>query len=81
REVAEQARARLSDLIDRGERRIELDLTGISFIDSAGLYLGANLQKRLGEAGSVRLSGLSPTLRWMFALTQLDKVLEIRAAA
>jgi anti-sigma B factor antagonist len=55
-----------------------VDLEQVESLDSAGLMAlvsGVKLAQRLGL--SLSLSSVSPTLKIIFELTQLDKVFEI----
>lgn len=71
-----QLRALLNELLLAGQGNLVLDLSGLSFIDSAGLsaLLSAAKGTRRG-GGQLLLSGPAPTVRKVMALTGIDVVL------
>jgi anti-anti-sigma factor len=62
--------------------RLSLDLTGVTFIDCAGIsaLLAARRRARL-EGGSLRILRASPRVRRLLTLTRLDSVLMPTALA
>jgi anti-anti-sigma factor len=71
-------RARLGSLIDRGVRDLMVDLSGISFIDSAelGVLIGA-LKRLQSEDGRLSLTSPSRGVRKVLEITGLNTILEI----
>ena len=64
--------------VSSGERRIVVDLSPLSFIDSSGLgALLAALKAARQEGGDVRLCGLTPPVRSIFELTRLFRIFDI----
>lgn len=71
-------RARFSELIAQGDRCIVLDLSGVTFCDSAGLsvLIGAWQQPEAGGTGLV-LACVPKSLRLILRTTALDRVLRV----
>ena len=71
-----QLRDQLMSIIRRRGARLALDLTGVTFIDCAGIsvLLAARRRAQL-EGGSLRVLRASPRVRRVIALTRLDPVL------
>jgi len=68
----------LSDLLERGNSRIVLDLHKVRFIDSAGLgELVAWKKRALERGGDVRLLRPRDRVREMFVLTTLSSIFQI----
>lgn len=68
----------IHDLVDRGERKLILDLSGITKIDSAGARLVIQCLFTMRKAaGELRLASSSSTVARLFFLTPLDAVLPI----
>ena len=72
-----EAKDRLKGLAGEGSSNLLLDLSELSFIDSSGLSALVSGYKAAVEAGgSLKLAGLVPQVREVFALTHLDRVFE-----
>jgi anti-sigma B factor antagonist len=71
-----QLRDQLLGIIRRHGTRLALDLSGVTFIDCAGInvLLAARRRAQL-EGGSLRVLRASPRVRRLFELTRLDVVL------
>lgn len=71
-----QLRSLLNELLLAGQGNLVLDLSGLSFLDSAGLaaLLSAAKGTRRG-GGRLLLSGPAPGVRRVMALTGIDVVL------
>jgi anti-anti-sigma factor len=71
-----QLRDQLLGIIRRYGARLALDLTGVTFIDCAGInaLLAARSRAQL-EGGSLRVFRASPCVRRVITLTRLDPVL------
>jgi anti-sigma B factor antagonist len=73
-ELDEAIRRASSDSI----REVVVDFAGLDFIDSSGLSVLVATHKRLGKAGAeLRVVGLQPSVRRVFAIAGLDQVLTI----
>ncbi len=76
---ADAARDRLHRLLAPGVRLV-VDLSGVGFIDSAGLWALVSAFKRArAVTGDVVLCGVRPAVRAVLELTSLDRVLEVFA--
>lgn len=59
---------------------LTLDCTGLEYISSAGISVIMQTWKRLnGQGSSLRMVGMTPRVRNVFAYAGLDKVLDIRS--
>jgi anti-anti-sigma factor len=69
-------RDQLLGIIRRHGARLALDLTGVTFIDCAGINVLLAVRRRAQlEGGSLRVLRASPHVRRIIALTRLDHVL------
>ncbi|MBA2896219.1 STAS domain-containing protein [Nonomuraea soli] len=68
--------AQLGDVpLEPGLSRIDLDLGGLSFIDSSGLAALIRLHHRAAEArAALQLTALTPYLRNLLRMTALDRM-------
>ena len=72
-------RAQIAPLI-QAERKVILDLSGVNFIDSAGLGALLSVMRSLGErGGDFRMCSVSKPVHVLFELVRLHKVLDIYA--
>ncbi len=59
-------------------RNVVMDLSGVDFLDSAGLGLLVALLKRVSErGGDMKIAGLQKKVRMVFEITRAFKVFEI----
>jgi anti-sigma B factor antagonist len=81
-EVSPQLKARLMKAIKAGTRRLVLDLTGVSFIDSTAIGVIAGAVERLDEmgGGSVAVVSTHEKVMQIFEITGLDNVLTVHAS-
>jgi anti-sigma B factor antagonist len=63
--------------IQAGNRRLVLDLTPVTFIDSSGLGAILAALKMIGKDGDVAVCGLTDPVASMFKLTRMDRVFTI----
>jgi anti-sigma B factor antagonist len=76
--VSPTVTAALNDVIDQKPERLVVDLSEVTYIDSAGLAaLIQALQKVEGYGGKFMLSGLQETVRSIFEISRLDQVFQI----
>jgi anti-sigma B factor antagonist len=71
-------RSGLHSVVDEGATQLRIDLTAVTFIDSAGLGVLIGILKRLREqGGSVELLRLQPGPRKVVEITGLDELFVI----
>jgi anti-sigma B factor antagonist len=69
----------IQSLIAAGERRIILDLSGVSAVDSSGLgTLVANARSMAQAGGTLSVAGLSARVRKILEVTHLAKYFAIQ---
>jgi len=76
--VSPSVTASLNSMIERKPQRLVVDLSDVTYIDSAGLaaLIGA-MQKVEGYGGKFLLAGLQETVRSIFEISRLDQVFQI----
>ena len=79
--AAPDFKARLATALAGAAPRIVLDLSPVSFIDSAALAAILSVVKGLPPEGDLRLAGPREPVRAVLRLTRLDKVLAIYPTA
>ena len=68
----------LNEMINKKPERMVVDLSDVSYIDSAGLAaLIEAMQKVEGYGGKFMLAGLQETVRSIFEISRLDQVFQI----
>lgn len=70
-------KARMTGALTGSAPKVVLDLSPVSFIDSAGLASILSILKGLPEGGALRIAGPRDAVRSVFRLTRLDKVLPL----
>ena len=64
--------------LDRGRRKVLVNLGGVAFIDSFGVgQILASYTSTQNLGGTFKLCGISKRLLLIFQITMLDKVIEI----
>ncbi|MEZ5118007.1 MAG: STAS domain-containing protein [Candidatus Nanopelagicales bacterium] len=72
---------RLGALIDEGQTRLVLDLTGVDFLDSTGLGVIVKALKRTRErGGGLALVVTEERIRKVFRITGLDAVVPLHSS-
>src|ERR1700759_2216259 len=75
----------LQPFIDQKLKRVLVDMSGVSYIDSSGLALFIEAMQRIQAYGGIfGLYGLRPSVKAIFEIARLDQVFRIfpdRAAA
>jgi anti-sigma B factor antagonist len=77
--VAPAFKEQVVALIREGERRIAIDLAGVTFLDSSGLGAMVSILKALGGQGALAVCGAEGAVLALFKLTRMDKVFAIAA--
>jgi len=73
-----ELREKLKPLLNARYKEIHIDLSGVNFMDSAGIAtLVEGLQWSRNTGGRFMLSGLTENVRDVFSLSKLDTVFEI----
>jgi len=68
----------LQEMLDRGNTRIVLDLSGVEFIDSTGLsVLLTGLRRVTQLQGRMAIVCANPTVLRLFQITSLDETFDI----
>jgi anti-sigma B factor antagonist len=76
--VSPSVTASLNEMINKKPPRMVVDLSEVSYIDSAGLAaLIEAMQKVEGYGGKFMLAGLQETVRSIFEISRLDQVFQI----
>jgi len=78
---APKLREDLAGIIDAGNNRLILDLSGVDFVDSSGLGAIVGALKRISVRGDLVVCGLGQSPAQLFRLTRMDKVFRIFGAA
>ena len=76
--VSPSVTASLNQMIEKKPERLVVDLSGVPYIDSAGLAaLIAAMQEVEGYGGKFLLAGLQETVREVLESSRLDQVFQI----
>jgi anti-sigma B factor antagonist len=76
--VSPSVTASLNAMIEKKPRHLVVDLSEVTYIDSAGLAaLIEAMQKVEGYGGRFLLAGLQETVRSIFEISRLDQVFQI----
>ena len=71
----------LAELRASADPGLALDLSAVEFLSSTALARFVGLDRELRAAGGrLSLVNLRPTVRQVFAVTRLDRLLDVRAA-
>lgn len=77
--TAPELREQLARLVNEGSRKIVVDLTDVSFVDSTALSVLVSALKRLRQAdGDLELASPNPSVRRVFEITGLTRLFAIR---
>ena len=77
--TAPELREQLARLIGEDSRRIVVDLSEVSFVDSTALSVLVSALKRLRQAdGDLELAAPNPSVRRVFEITGLTRLFTIR---
>ncbi len=78
--VAPAFKQAVVQLVEQGDRRLVVDLTGVDFLDSSGLGALVSILKALGAQGEMAVCGAKGSVLSLFKLTRMDKVFPIVAS-
>ena len=62
---------------DSGEKRIVLDISEVTYLDSSGLGAIVAAMKHFGSSRPLEISGPTPTVAKVFRLTRMDTIFKI----
>jgi anti-sigma B factor antagonist len=70
----------LARAVDRGDPRVVVDLSGVTFMDSSGLGVLVGALRRMRDDGrTLRVIGLNPTTRRLFDATGLAEAFGVHS--
>jgi anti-anti-sigma factor len=74
---ADELKHRINEKVDKGYRKVIVDISAVEFVDSTflGVIVGS-LKKVAKLNGDLKLVGFKPPVRSMFELTRLFRVFE-----
>jgi len=75
--VAPELKRLIMEVVDRGNDRVNLDLSNVDFVDSSGLGVIVTILKLVGKRGDLAISGAKETVLDLFRLTRLDKIFRL----
>ncbi len=67
----------LTELAEGEARRLVVDLSQVSYLDSTGLGVLVGVKRRLADGGVIVVAGAPPAVRALFELTGLDRVFRL----
>ncbi len=74
---SEELKSLIYAKLDKGYKKVIIDLTSCSFIDSTFLGVLVSALKRVSkDGGDLKIVGLQPSVRAMFELTRLFRVFD-----
>ena len=78
--TADQMKRMLTDLIEKGQSKLVMDLTGVAYVDSSGLgAMVAAMKQARAAGGNLKLCGLQEDVRSIFEMTRLIKVMAVHS--
>ncbi|HYF16841.1 MAG TPA: STAS domain-containing protein [Ramlibacter sp.] len=77
--VAPAFKQAVVQVVQGGDKRLLLDLSGVDFLDSSGLGALVSILKALGGQGALAVCGAKGSVLSLFKLTRMDKVFAIHA--
>jgi anti-sigma B factor antagonist len=76
--AADQMKRTLTELVDKGQSKLLMDLGAVSYIDSSGMgALVAAMKHARSHGGDLRLCALQDDVRAIFELTRLIKAVTV----
>ncbi len=75
--IAVNFKEEMTKLINEGNHKLVLDLSGVDFIDSSGLGAIVTCLKVLGRKGDLVIAGVKNDVMTMFVLTRMDRVFQL----
>ena len=79
---SEDCESQITELIRQNEKKMVLDMTELSFMDSTGLGIVATCSGKLRQAGGeLCLAGLKGSVQKLFKVTGVERIFRIHATA
>lgn len=75
--AAPALKADIQKRLDGPAKKVVLDMSAVSFMDSTGLGTLVSLVKMLGSDGAMTVAGAQPTVRRLFEITRLDSLFRL----
>lgn len=73
-----EARAAALSLLEDGTKRLILDISGVTYMDSSGLGMLVGVLKRLRESeGELAIAGAAPGVKRLFEITGLEQIFSL----
>jgi anti-sigma B factor antagonist len=77
-EESSQLRSKIKELLTQGKKRLVLDLSQVSYVDSAGLgTLVAAYTSARNEGGEIRLAGVTKNFGELLNITKLVTIFSV----
>jgi anti-sigma B factor antagonist len=78
--TADQVKRTLTELIEKGQSKLVMDLGDVAYIDSSGLgALVAAMKQARAVGGNLKLCSLQEDVRSIFEMTRLIKVIAVHS--
>lgn len=69
---------KVEELLTKNEKKVVMDFTDLKYIDSSGLGIVVFCSGKLSESGGqLRVAGANPTIRNLFKITRIEKVINL----
>ena len=69
---------KVEELLKQNEKKVVMDFTDLKYIDSTGLGIVVFCSGKLSESGGeLRVAGANPTIRNLFKITRIEKVMNL----
>ena len=75
--VAADFKSKLSELVEKGQVNLVINLTEVDLVDSSGLGVLVSILKKVGDRGEIKICNLKEGVRSLFQLTRLDRVFSL----
>ncbi|MCU0411266.1 MAG: STAS domain-containing protein [Bacteroidetes bacterium] len=77
-EETDELKAKAKDLLDQGNRKLVLDLGGVTYINSSGIGALVNIHTMFQKAeGKIKLCNVAKGVENVFVITKLTSVFDV----
>ncbi len=74
----DELKARAKDFLDQGNRKLLLDLSGVTYLNSSGIGALVSIHSAyIKENGRIKVSGLDKGVKNVFVITSLTRVIDV----